>query len=114
MTNIRHFSHCTYAFPVLAAFALLSALPAAAGMIGDAPDAIVCQFEKVSAQPGGLVVFYVDAVGDNRTLYYKSLGNVVIQLTVGADGVVAAENLASCHGKTLQALRDAGRAFDFR
>lgn len=42
------------------------------------------------------------------------MGQSATRLIVDANGVVQSTNLAECHGKTVQQLREAGRAFDFR
>lgn len=92
----------------------MSLSPASAGMFDGVADAIVCPLPPVAGRPGGLVVFYVDARVDNGNTVYRPMGQSAIRLTVDTNGVVQSTNLAECHGKTVQQLREAGRAFDFR
>ena len=92
----------------------LVATPASAGIFGDAPDAILCPFPGTGDLPNALVVFYVEAHGDDGTLLYGSLGVTPLKFFVDAGGKIEEGNIAECHGKTLQQLRDADRAFDFR
>ena len=101
--------HCTALIAVVG----LAPSPAPAGIFGNAPDAIVCSFVATANRPGGILAFHVDARVEDGTLLYKTLGVTPLQLIVGADGVIEAEKIAECHGKTLRELRDAGRAFDF-
>ena len=98
----------------LGMIAAMSLSPASAGMFDNVADAIVCPLPPVASRPGGLVVFYVDARVDNGNTVYRPMGQSAIRLIVDTNGVVQAANLAECHGKTVQQLRDAGRAFDFR
>ena len=86
---------------------------AAAGIFAGAPDAIVCP--RADLQEGSTVnvVFYVDARDSDGVTFYKALGQQVLLLKVGPDGVVDAGRSAACTGKTLQELRDNGQAFDF-
>ena len=101
--------HCA----ALIAVTGLTLSPALAGILDNAPDAIVCQFAATAKRPGGLLVFYVDARFEDGRLLYKSLGVPPLQLTVDADGAIEAGKIAECHGKTLRELRADGRAFDF-
>jgi len=88
--------------------------PAAAGIFDTAPDAILCKLSAKAGQPATLVVFYVDGRRDDGTVNYVPLGQTAVRITVGADSVIEARNIAGCDGKTVQELRDAGRAFDLR
>ena len=92
----------------------LVAMPASAGIFGDAPDAVLCPFPGTGDLPNALVVFYVEAQGENGALLYASMGVSPVKFFVDAGGKIEEGNIAECHGKTLQELRDEGRAFDFR
>ncbi|MEM7021783.1 MAG: hypothetical protein AAF637_04235 [Pseudomonadota bacterium] len=79
---------------------------AAAGMLGDLPDAIVCD---VGA--GKLVVYVARQLDDGSTLYEALAREFTTVITVDSDGVLHWDNNA-CDGKTLDQLHDEGRTFD--
>ena len=87
--------------------------PASAGIFGDAPDAILCPMKGTGGMPNAVVVFYIDAQGDNGALLYRTLGVTPVQFIVDPEGVVESGNIAECSGKTLRELRDAGRTIDY-
>lgn len=88
--------------------------PAAAGIFDAAPDVILCKLSAIPGRPAVLVAFYADSRKDDGAVSYKPLGTTALRITVRADSVIEAKNLAGCGGKTVQELRDAGRAFDLR
>lgn len=88
--------------------------PAHAGIFGATPDAIVCTFKAVAGRPGGQAVFHVDMKFESGSILYRPLGVTAAQVTLNTDGKIEATNIADCDGKTVQELRDVGRAFDYR
>jgi hypothetical protein len=97
--------------PILFACALatfLSLRPAAAGMLERVPDALVCDFEN-----GKLVVYVARRMADGSTLYEALEREFMTVITIDAQGILHWENLPSCDGKTVDQLREEGRAFDF-
>jgi hypothetical protein len=82
--------------------------PATAGMLEGAPDAIVCDFES-----GSLVVYAARRMQDGTTLYESLEREFTAVITVDAHGVLHWENRPDCDGKSVDQLRDEGRAFDF-
>ena len=99
----------------LAALGLLHGLfsPARAQIFGDRPDAIVCPVAAVADRPGGQVVFHLVWRDDNAITYYAAMGMQPFRLQIDADGVVQAPKLKGCDGKTIEQLRESGRAFFF-
>jgi len=94
---------------------LLSTLaPAGAEIFKGFPDAIICKYQGAARDMGGEAVFYVDSRQDDGVVFYKLFGRVPVVLKIGPDGMVDAGKLKDCHGKSLQQLREAGRAFDLR
>jgi hypothetical protein len=81
--------------------------PAAASLLGDVPDALVCDVGK-----GKLVVYVARRLDDGSTLYESLEREFSIVITIDAQGVLHWANNASCDGKTVEQLRDEGKAFD--
>lgn len=109
------FRPLTLAITIAIAASLLSlSTPTRAGMLGDAPDVIVCSVDDpTQVLPWDQLVFYVSArIQDGATLY-KSLTSNPVLVTVARDGSVQAPNLEDCDGTTVAALRRTGRARDF-
>ena len=87
-------------------------LSARAEIMEDLPDAIVC---SVKDPTGTLawekLVYYVSArMSDGRTLY-KTLTSDPVVLMVSSDGMIDGANLADCDGRSVDSLREEGRAF---
>lgn len=83
-----------------------------AEIMDDLPDAIVC---SVKDPTGTLawekLVYYVSArMSDGRTLY-KTLTSDPVVLMVSPDGMIDGANLADCDGRSVDSLREEGRAF---
>ena len=101
---------------LVAAAAALMALPLEirAEVFPGRPDVLVCSVDDpVDVQPWDKFVFYVSARLKDGSVLYKSLTSNPVLVTVSEDGIVNAENLADCDGKTVAELRDEGRAFNF-
>ncbi len=104
--------------PLLAGVALvfLALVPLAgrAGIVEGMPDAIVCSVkDPTGVLPWERLVFYVSArMRDGNTLYKSSTSDPVVVL-VGTDGILSGVNLADCDGRTVDSLREEGRAFNF-
>ncbi|MEM9388113.1 MAG: hypothetical protein AAGA68_23875 [Pseudomonadota bacterium] len=99
-----------------AAIALLAGVGTSAlgGVFGDPPDVIVCSVDDpTQVLPWDQLVFYVSARIEDGATLYKSLTSNPVLVTVGLDGSVQAPNLEDCDGKTVAALRRAGRARDY-
>lgn len=96
---------------ILFAFALaivLSLRPAAAELLEGVPDAIVCDFED-----GKLVVYAARRLADGSTLYESLEREFMTVITIDAQGVLHWENRPGCDGKSVDQLREEGKAFDF-
>ncbi len=79
------------------------------------PDVLVCSVDDpINVQPWDKFVFYVSARLEDGSVLYKSLTSNPVLVSITTEGLVQAENLADCDGKTAAELRDAGRAFDFQ
>ncbi|HEX5078830.1 MAG TPA: hypothetical protein VFV80_06720 [Geminicoccaceae bacterium] len=91
-----------------AAAAVLPLRPAAAGMLGDVPDAIVCDIEK-----GKLVVYAARRLEDGSTLYEALEREFMAVITIDPQGVLHWANRPGCDGKSVGQLREEGKAFDF-
>jgi hypothetical protein len=89
------------------AAAIFAAAPAAAGMLSDVPDAIVCDLGK-----GKLVVYVARRLDDGSTLYEPLEREFSIVITIDAEGVLHWDNNPGCDGKSVDQLRDEGKAFD--
>ena len=96
------------------AVCILALAPSAhAGVFGGAPDAIVCSVDDpIDVQPWDKLVFYVSARLENGGILYKTLTSNPVLVTVDPDGRLQAKNLADCDGKSVDELRELGRAFD--
>ena len=85
-----------------------------AGVFSGRPDVLVCSVDDpVDVQPWDKFVFYVSARLEDGSVLYKSLTSNPVLVTITTDGLVEADNLKDCDGKTVAELRDEGRAFDF-
>lgn len=99
---------------VFAASLLAIAGASHAGVIPGHPDVLVCSVhDPINTQPWDQFVFYVSARLEDGGVLYKSLTSNPVLVTITAEGLVQAKNLADCDGKTVAELRDEGRAFDF-
>jgi hypothetical protein len=87
---------------------VLSLRPAAAGLLEGVPDAIVCDFEN-----GKLVVYVARRMADGSTLYETLEREFMTVITIDAQGILHWENRPGCDGKSVDQLREEGRAFDF-
>lgn len=90
------------------AAALVAATVASAGMLEDAPDAIVCDVGK-----GKLVVYAARRMDDGSTLYEALAREFTAIITLDANGTLHWADNPGCDGKTVDQLRNEGRAFDF-
>lgn len=91
------------------ALAMTMALrPAAAGLLGDAPDAIVCAVGK-----GKLVVYAARRLDDGSTLYETLEREFSAVITIDPQGVLHWANRPDCDGKNVEQLRQDGQAVDF-
>jgi hypothetical protein len=96
---------------ILFAFAaamILSLRPAAAGLLEGVPDAIVCDFEN-----GKLVVYVARRMEDGSTLYESLEREFMTVITIDAQGILHWDNRPGGDGKSVDQLRDEGKAFDF-
>ena len=97
--------------PLLPLLLLCSSVGAA--LIPARPDAIVCSVnDPTDVLPWNELVFYVSAHTEGGDTLYKTLTSNPVVLLVGADGVVRGRNLSECDGRTVDALRREGKAFD--
>jgi hypothetical protein len=87
---------------------VMSLPPAAAGLLEGVPDAIVCDFEN-----GKLVVYVARRLADGSTQYEALEREFMTVITVDAQGILHWENRPGCDGKSVDQLREEGRAFDF-
>ena len=89
--------------------AMLPALhPAAAGLLKGVPDAIVCDFEG-----GKLVVYVARRLEDGSTQYQSLEHEFMAEITIDAQGILHWQNRPGCDGKSVDQLREEGKAFDF-
>ena len=86
---------------------LLTLRPAAAGLLEGAPDAIVCDFEG-----GKLVVYVTRRLADGSTQYESLERAFMTDITIDAQGVLHWQNRPGCDGKSVDQLREEGKAFD--
>lgn len=78
------------------------------------PDVLVCSVhDPIDVQPWDKFVFYVSARLEDGSVLYKSLTSNPVLVTITTSGLVDAENLEDCDGKTIDELREEGRAFNF-
>ena len=91
---------------------VLAASAAQSDIVAGMPDAIVCSVkDPTGVLPWDRLVFYVSAhMRDGDTLYKSSTSDPVV-LLVSAEGVVNGANLADCDGRSIDSLRQEGRAF---
>lgn len=87
---------------------LLPLRPAAAGLLEGVPDAIVCDFED-----GKLVVYVARRLADGSTLYESLQREFMTVITIDAQGILHWDNRPGCDGKSVDQLREEGKAFDF-
>jgi hypothetical protein len=87
---------------------ILSLRPAAAGLLEGVPDAIVCEFEN-----GKLVVYVARELEDGSTLYESLEREFMTVITIDPQGILHWENRPDCDGKSVEQLREEGKAFDF-
>jgi len=91
------------------AVAMLTLLrPAAAGLLEGVPDVIVCDLGK-----GKLVVYVARRLDDGSTLYESLEREFMTVITIDAQGILHWENRPGCDGKSVDQLREEGKAFDF-
>jgi hypothetical protein len=84
------------------------------GVFPGLPDAIVCSVrDPTGVLPWDELVFYPSARTIDGNALYKTLTSDPVVLIVGADGILSAKNLADCDGRSIDALRESGRARDF-
>lgn len=98
--------------PLLAIALSVTSTSVSAGVINGLPDAVVCSVKD----PTGFLlweelVFFVSAHTRDGDTLYKTLTSDPVILTVAADGIIAASNLADCDGRDINELLQAGRAF---
>lgn len=86
----------------------MSLHPAAAGLLGDVPDAIVCVLGK-----GKLVVYAARRLDDGSALYEPLEREFSAVITIDAKGVLHWANRPDCDGKSVEQLRRDGQAVDF-
>jgi hypothetical protein len=85
-----------------------------AGVLGEVPDVVVCNAaDPTGVLPWQQLVFYVSAELRDGSTLYKSLTSPPLLLSVDAQGLVHAANLADCDGRNIKALREAGRALSW-
>lgn len=97
-----------------AAFLMMLAGLAHAGIFEGRPDVVVCSVDDpVNVQRWDQLAFYVSARLEGGDVLYKSLTSNPVLVTISPEGRVSAPNLADCDGKTIADLRKEGRAFDF-
>lgn len=90
----------------------LVAAPASAQIINDMPDAIVCSVaDPTGVLPWQRLIFYVSATMEDGKTLYKTLTSDPVVLLAGADGRIAAGNLADCNQRTVDELLRDGQAF---
>lgn len=84
-----------------------------AEIIESMPDVIVC---SVKDPTGTLawekLVYYVSARMSGGETLFKTLTSDPVVLLVSKEGVVKGPNLADCDGRSIESLREDGRAFD--
>jgi hypothetical protein len=91
------------------ALVMITALrPAAASLLEGVPDVIVCELGK-----GKLVVYVARRLDDGSTLYESLEREFMTVITIDAKGVLHWDNRPGCDGKTVDQLREEGKAFDF-
>jgi hypothetical protein len=101
-----------FAVTLASALSALSSPLAQSEIIPGKPDAIVCSVkDPTGILPWERLVFYVSAhMRDGDTLYKSSTSDPVV-LLVSSEGIVNGANLADCDGRSVDSLREDGRAF---
>ena len=100
---------------VIGAVLFLPSPRAAAEILGGVPDVIVCVVRlPQSDSAGGRMVFYVDRQVEGGFTLYSTLGGSPQQLRVSAKGLIEPGQLQDCNDKSIEELREAGRAFNLR
>jgi hypothetical protein len=98
---------------ILFAGALLLPAVLRAEIIENMPDAIVCSVkDPTGTLSWDRLVYYVSAHMTSGETLYKTLTSDPVVLLVSSDGIINGPNLADCDGRSVQALREEGRAFD--
>jgi hypothetical protein len=91
---------------------LMSSWVAQASIIDGMPDAIVCSVKDPTGRlPWERLVYYVSAHTVDGATLYKTLTSDPVVLLVSAAGIINGPNLSDCDGRSIQSLRDEGRAF---
>ena len=108
----------SFNFKGLSTFAFLGAAiwgaNSYAGIINEHPDILVCSVsENAQDSTWQDLVFYVSGTQKDGAILYKSLTSNPVLIRIDESGVLSAPKLANCDKKTVQALREAGRAKDF-
>jgi hypothetical protein len=86
--------------------------PSHAGVLPDVPDAIACSVRDPTGRLAWEeLVFFVSARLRGGDTLYKTLTSDPVILTVTADHLISAPNLADCDGRAIDDLIDTGRAF---
>lgn len=87
--------------------------PVHAEIIGNMPDAIVCSVkDPTGTLSWDRLVYYVSAHMTTGDTLFKTLTSDPVVLLVSAEGIVKGRNLADCDGRSIESLREDGRAFD--
>jgi hypothetical protein len=97
--------------PILFAYAVVAIMslhPALAGLLEGVPDGIVCDVGK-----GKLVVYVARRLDDGSTLYESLEREFMTVITIDSKGILHWENRPGCDGKSVEQLREEGKAFDF-
>jgi hypothetical protein len=100
------------AIVLVALLAGLTQLPALASIVAGKPDAIICSVkDPTGVLPWEQLVYYVSARMADGTVLYKTLTSDPVVLLVSDDGIIDGDNLADCDGRSVDSLREEGRAF---
>lgn len=96
-----------------AALFIAGSLNCAAGQISAKhPDGVLCTLKANEIRPeAGETVFYLSAVLVDDSALYQTLGNQVISLTFGPNGMPMDNSSGICGGMSLPELVAAGRTF---
>ena len=86
-------------------YLLIASDPSYPDVVKGFPDVIVCD----KADGGKVVLTILQTFADGSAVY-RGRGNNVV--TVDADSILRREGAPDCAGKTLQQLRDEGKAYD--
>jgi hypothetical protein len=87
---------------------VMSLRPAAAGVLEGVPDAIVCDIGK-----GKMVVYVSRRLDDGSTVYASLEREFTAIITIDTKGILHWQNREGCDGKSIDQLRQEGKAFDF-